>query len=177
MRKFIAKNFIGVLIITGLLLSCVEKPDPAIPALYFVQFYDSINNQLTKKIVENVPNILESYDYVLTEESGNQGWPFYLKIPKGSSFPKDSLAPPHTTVHILEVGEELDPVENGENYNMEIKFFSVSDSLLELQTEILKYETGERVIQREYKFYLGRYESDEELFNRISDTIIRNTFK
>ncbi|NNF20574.1 MAG: hypothetical protein HKN67_01425 [Saprospiraceae bacterium] len=165
------------------LISCASK-DPkgelAINAYYYYEFIDHTDGRIDQGIIEFLDEYFQRYDYVMNEESMNAEWPFYMEIEKGSKYYKADLTPPHYSVHIMRPFDEWEEPEGTESYRIEINFLESNDEGIRIHFLNKKKQDGAWVIHSDPQpasFMRSDYSSQEELFEVLGKTLIRDIFK
>jgi len=165
------------------MFSCTSK-DPkgemAINAYYFYEFIDNTNGNIDDGLTEFLDEYFQRFDYVMNEESMNAEWPFYKEIEKGSKYYKSDLTPPHYSVHIMRPIKEWEEPEGAEAFRIEINLLESNDEEIRIHFLNKKIKDGEWVIHSDPQptsFQRSKFSSQEQLFEIMGKTLIRDIFK
>jgi hypothetical protein len=176
-------NQLFVLTTLLILFNCSSK-DPkgelATNAYYFYEFIDHTEGEIDEGLTEFLDEYFQRHDYVMNEESMNGEWPFYMEIKKGSKYYKSDLTPPHYSVHIMRPFKEWEEPEGAESYRIEINILESNDKEIRVHFLNKKMKNGDWVVHSDPQptsFQRSKFSSQEELFEIMGKTLIRDIFK
>lgn len=174
-------NFILLAFTSLLVLSCLQKDEKIAGVKHFyVEFVDQIQSEKSQNIIKDVSSILPEYDYLISEESAENGWPFYGNVKRESVVLKSEMMPPHTNVNRLSMIGQLSTY-NMDEHTMKALFTitSKNDSIISIIKESFEWSDGEwhKFSKKLTTDFDIKNNHNQELNDKISKTLIRYTFK
>ena len=178
-------DFYSVLLAFGgiiALLACTRQDpvDYAVPAYYHFQFVDSANTNASRELIEKASASFIAHDYIMTEASAEEGWPFYGSIENGTKVRKDELLPPHYTVHIMKPWQDgSEFVDDAEHYKPVFTVLAYDDTV---RIRVVNYflvsgQWTRKAAPPDVRLATGRFTSADALHDRLIKTLMRDTFK
>lgn len=147
---------------------------------FYFEIIDNIQSDFSLQLVEQISETLPQNDYLISEESAAQGWPFFGIVPRGSEVLKTDMMPPHSNVN------RLTPIRDLKNYNTgEHKMKAVftinnsSSETISISKESFEWKDGSWVkfskkLETEFEIDLT---NADEVYAKAAKTLIRYTFK
>jgi hypothetical protein len=157
-----------------------KKEDLAGVKHFYFEIIDNVQNQYTHQLVQHIIEVLPQHDYLISEASANAGWPFYGHVERGSRVLKTDMMPPHTNVNRLSPLSKLKEYNQGE-HSMKAVFTieNKDDKTITVIKESFEWTGSEwhkfsKKLATDFNLEDG---SRNEIFIKISKTLIRYTFK
>lgn len=161
--------------------SCnIEDEEVAGVKHFYFEFIDTIQSEQSTNMINDVSSIFPMSDYIMSEESAADGWPFYGNVERESKVLKTDMMPPHSNVNRLSPISELSNYNEGE-HTMKVVYTLTSSSDTTMAISKESFEWGHEEWRKFSKkmtteFNLTRL-NHEDLVDKISKTLIRYTFK
>ena len=174
---------LSILIITlGLLvLGCTrDNSQYAGVKHFYVEFEDHIDSPFSTELIANIERQMESGDFYISEESAEQGWPFYATVPRGQKVERQLIIPPHTLVNRISPVEDLEDPDKGDHI---LKLWVQLD--LDSTNNLLVAKQSFERVNGEWQVFSKKLitsfeipdSSGEDLEDKVAKTLIRYTFK
>ena len=147
---------------------------------FYFELIDNVQSEYTEQLVQYITEVLPQYDYLISEETANLGWPFYGPVEGGSKVLKTDMMIPHTNVN------RLSPINSLNNYN---QGEHIMKAVFTIES---KDEASVTIIKESFEWYNGNWRkfskklstdfkiganNKDETFRKVSKTLIRYTFK
>ena len=176
-RIIIIISLFGVLFFGG----CETKNENSAGVKHFYfELIDNVQSDYSEELVQYITEDLPQYDYLISEESADAGWPFYGHVERGSSVLKTDMMPPHTNVNRLSPVSKLKEYNQGE-HSMKVVFTieNKDDHTITIIKESFewtgsKWQKFSKKLATDFNLEDG---NRNEIFIKISKTLIRYTFK
>jgi hypothetical protein len=147
---------------------------------FYFELIDNVQSEYSEELVQHITDALPQYDYLISEESADAGWPFYGSVERGSMVLKTDMMPPHTNVNRLSPISKLKEYNQGE-HSMKAVFTieNMNDHTITIIKESFEWTGGEwhkfsKKLATDFNLEDG---SRNEIFIKVSKTLIRYTFK
>ena len=147
---------------------------------FYFELKDHVQSEYSEQLVLHITEVLPLYDYLISEESADAGWPFYGHVERGSKVLKIDMMPPHTNVNRLSPISKLKEYNQGE-HSMKVVFTieNKDDHTITISKESFEWTGSEwhkfsKKLATDFNIEDG---SRNEIFIKISKTLIRYTFK
>ena len=169
--------------ITFLPFSCSKGPEEAEFAdvgIYFFYFNDEVKTEESRWLVNHLTKSFQKYDYIMSNESAEAGWPYFGEIKKGEKIPQTEILPPHKFLHRLIPFDRYE-TDNSLNYYFKIKYSILNyGKQLIIKAETFERRSGQWILISSpplSKINVKKYKSKLSLSNDVNKTLIRDTFK
>ena len=170
-------SILGVFIIGG----CESKNEhlAGVKHFYF-ELIDNVQSEYTIQLTDHIMEILPQYDYLISEETANLGWPFYGPVERGSKVLKTDMMPPHTNVNRLSPINSLVDYNKGEHSMKAVFTIEYKDeATINIIKESFEWSNGNwhkfsKKLSTDFNIVVS---NKDETFRKVSKTLIRYTFK
>lgn len=159
-----------------------EKSDKNVAGVkhFYFEFIDDVQTDYSILLINKVSSIFPQYDYIMSEESAEKGWPFYGNVTRGSKVLKTEMMPPHSNVNRLSPIDKLTTYNNGE-HTLKVRFTLTrkNDSTIAITKESFDWKEGEwhKFSKKLTTDFAIDQDNQKETISKISKTLIRYTFK
>lgn len=173
-----------VIIMLMFMLSCATRNENVAGVKHFYfEFDDQVKTEYSLALIDQISEQLPKYDYLISEESGAEGWPFYASVDRGSRVLKSEMVPPHSNVNRLSAIEYLpEDMAHGEDEHLMkliVELKAMDNGVLILDKQSFKWKNNQwEVFSMKIESQFRTDEKPvEEVADKIAKTLTRYTFK
>ncbi|MFY0626244.1 MAG: hypothetical protein JXR07_08120 [Reichenbachiella sp.] len=180
------RTVIPHIFVLGLIAGCmsvvVHEANIAGVKHFYYEINDKVESQLTRQISNDLEKILPRFDYIISESSAAEGWPFYGQLERGSLVMKSDMMPPHSNVNRLSPIHELDTnsIDPKEHIKKLIITISLSpNGKLIVSKESFRPKNDSWIVfsMKSKSEFDPNVADVASISDKISKTLIRYTFK